>query len=140
MNPKDDFYKNPLYNSYRSIRQVLFNPRNINYPHNGGVGLTMDWNHARDFVADVEAYLGPKPPGMKLARKDHKKNYTLKNLEYAPAITIGRRLSNTIRIRYKGKNLTIKEWSDLLAIPHWTIRQRINRGLPTKQVLHQGKL
>jgi hypothetical protein len=130
--------EHPLYNSYRHIQQAIYNPNCINYPQAGALGLTMDWNDSPSFIADIEAHLGPKPAGMKLARKDHTKGWTLKNLTYSPSYEVGARLDRTVWIRYQGENRPLKEWSKILGISLWTLRRRYKQGQKPKDILRKG--
>jgi hypothetical protein len=127
--------KNPLYNSWRQIQQALYNPKNINYPLAGGIGLSCDWTNSASFIQDVEAQFGPKPPDMKLGRKDQSQGWTLSNLEYSSTVDIGRRLPRVIFLEYNEKRYSLHQWHEITGIPLSTLRDRIHRGCSIKDVL-----
>jgi hypothetical protein len=127
--------KHPLYNSWRQIRQAVYNPKNINYPLAGAIGLICEWSTSASFIRDVEAHLGPKPPDMKLGRKDQSVGWILSNLEYSSTVEIGRRLPRVVFLEYEGKTYTLYEWHEITGIPLSTLRDRHNKGLNPKDIL-----
>jgi hypothetical protein len=127
--------KHPLYNSWRQIQQALYNPRNINYPLAGALGLTCDWNNSASFIQDIEAQFGPKPPDMKLGRKDQSQGWTLSNLEYSSTVDIGRRLPRVIFLEYNGKRYSLIEWHEITGIPLSTLRDRTHKGWAPEAIL-----
>jgi hypothetical protein len=103
----------PLYGRWGQIKQTIYNPNSADYPRNGGAGIGIyePWNEFANFENDINALLGLQPgPGYKLARKDQKKDWEPKNIEWALQSTIGRRNSNSIMIKIGRNSKNIREW------------------------------
>jgi hypothetical protein len=121
------------------MRQVCYNKKNANYASYGAKGIKIgsEFEEFWDFVDIIETRLGPPPNGYlsKLARKDQAGDYTIKNLKWDVAKNVGRRCPRTFRVKYKGKNLPVREWSEITGINFHTILGRIDRGWSPAEAL-----
>lgn len=77
--------KHPLYATWAGMRARCDNPANPNWPKYGGRGIQVHpaWQDAAVFIRDVEAEIGPRPPGMSLDRKDNNGGYEPGNVQWA---------------------------------------------------------
>ena len=129
----------PMYRRWSFMRQVCNNPRHADYNSYGGKGITVGKEFANfwDFVDIIEKKLGPCPNGplSKLARIDQSGNYTIKNLRWDDAKTVGRRVPRTFKMRYKNKTKSLREWSEEYGINFATLVSRYWRGWTPQQCL-----
>jgi hypothetical protein len=89
-------YNHPLYETWRLMIRRCEDPRDRAYPRYGGrvppVTVWGPWHDAARFIADVEAEIGPRPPGRTasgkrplytLDRRDNDGNYEPGNIRWA---------------------------------------------------------
>lgn len=91
--PAHGLTRHPLYPLWSAMISRCENPRNKRYAQYGGRGITvcLEWHDPARFVADVEAEIGPRPPGRTpggmslwtLDRRDNDGNYELGNIRWA---------------------------------------------------------
>ena len=142
---KDDLRavrQSPVFRRYTAIRQMVYNKRCPDYPKVGGAGIRLFWDSARDFHNYIMRHLGPPPNGFhsQLTRKDMTKDYEPGNLMWSECVKVSKRKDRTIKITYKRKTLTIKEWAELRGLNKWFIYGRYCSGYPTAQVLNYEPL
>jgi len=133
--------KHPLYNRWRHIRQVTTNPNNLEYAALSKFKEPL-FEEFETFVHAIESTIGPCPRkrDVRLCRINHKKGWTLDNVDWGNSQLMGSRFLNRVPIKFQGQSLFLHEWSDLLGIKMRTLYSRISRGLPKKQIFHQGRL
>jgi hypothetical protein len=88
-----DVGKHPLYGTWNSMVGRCHNPRVRSYRNYGARGIQVcdHWNPevvgrelaVKLFVADIERWLGPRPPGMTLDRICNDHDYRLDNVRWA---------------------------------------------------------
>lgn len=79
-------HKHPLYGTWANMVDRCTNPRSGGWPRYGGTGIKVcdRWLDIRLFIADIEALLGPRPPGWTLDRwPDNAGNYEPGNVRWA---------------------------------------------------------
>ncbi len=134
----DDPVKNRLFNTYRNIRQNVFNPNNPTYQANqrDGVEVELDWDTFADFYDWVMFKLGPPPfPGARIVRKDQHKGWTRRNLEWNTHRVQGLRLRRCTLIKLGRKTKTLIEWCEELGLSYWTVFARKQRGITDPKLL-----
>lgn len=128
-----------LYRRWTFMRGVCYNPRHSDYKSYGGKGVTIgpEFEEFWDFVDIIERRLGPPPNGYlsKLSRIDQDGDYTIKNLKWDEAKHVGRRMRRTHMLKYKGKNWSLRDWSDVTGINYHTLRGRQERGWKPAEIL-----
>jgi hypothetical protein len=85
--------RHPLYSVWLQMRHRCENPRHHAYARYGGRGITVwgPWHDPARFIADVEAEIGPRPPGRTpggrplytLDRRNNDEGYRPGNIRWA---------------------------------------------------------
>ena len=79
--------RSALYVIWQNMIQRCSNPRHPDYPNYGGrvprVMICAAWWEFAAFARDVEAELGPRPPGMSFDRVDPNGDYAPGNIRWA---------------------------------------------------------
>ena len=123
------------YRTFKSILTRCFNPNCKEYKHYGAKGITIceRWkNSFENFLADM----GKCPPDKtSLDRIDNNGNYEPGNCRWSTAEEQNRNKSNSIKIPYDGKKLSMLEWSKITGLNISTIRNRYIRGYSEDQIL-----
>lgn len=132
--------ESPEYCIWKQIKQRCHNPKNVKYPDYGGRGIAVTFGSFQDFYAEI----GPRPtPLYEVDRKDNSKGYEPGNIQWA---TRGSQMRNTrvnFLLTYRGKSLTMIEWSERTGISLTAIRGRVRLGWSVKKTLTmpvQGRL
>lgn len=132
-----------LYRRWTFMRQACYNIKSSDYKRYGarGIQIDPDFETFWDFVDAIEVHLGPPPFGelSRLSRINQKGNYTIKNLKWDVNKNIGRRTHRVRMLRYKNKNLPLRDWSEITGINFHTMLGRINRGWKPAEVLGYTK-
>jgi hypothetical protein len=131
----------PLYDVWKQIVYRITNPNNPSWGRYGGRGIGIDprWlgdNGITNFVADIEANLGPRPAGdYSLDRKDNNGDYVITNLRWADRTTQNRNASSNVYLEHEGTKLLLCEWAEVTGVPRNTIRDRLRLGWTLEQTL-----
>lgn len=117
----------PEYRIWHGMRQRCRNPNTFRYEDYGGRGISVckRWNKFVNFYADM----GPRPsPEYSLDRINNDGPYKKSNCRWATRQTQSRNGRGCHKIMYRGKNLTIQEWSERYGINRNTLDHRVKRG------------
>jgi hypothetical protein len=120
-----------IYNSWRHVQQVIYNPRNLTNQRwqRNGWPLEEDLGGFKEFLAWTLKKLGPPPDSLsRLVRKDQTRGYLRRNLEWGTHLQQGERLRRTIRVRYQGRSQCITNWSRETGIPYHILYFRHQQG------------
>lgn len=129
----------PLYGSWSNMRRCCYQENSREYATTGAQGIKVYWDKFLDFAAWVEDNLGPRPaPGIKLGRIDHDRDYEPGNLRWSTPKEVGNRCRNNVRMKYKKKTQTIKQWAEEYGVNYHTFRDRMNRNWKLKDALTAG--
>lgn len=131
MRLKDQQIKNRIWNSYRSMRQVIYNPDNQNHKFflRLGTPLEEDLGRFQEFYTWVLDELGPPPnASSRLLRKTHTRGYIRSNLEWGTHRQQGQRLLRCHQIRFRGRSQSPTDWSRELGINYHKIWRRLRAG------------
>lgn len=127
------------WNSWTAMKSRCTNPKNKAFKHYGGRGIQFceRWGSFKNFLTDM----GDRPEGKTLDRKDVNGNYTPSNCKWSTQSEqcINRRGITAYKIN--GENLTIRQWSERLAVSITTLKARLSRNWPLDRVfspLHQN--
>jgi hypothetical protein len=116
-------YGTRAYKSWYSMLQRCGNKNNKAYKNYGGRGIRVcrRWKKFENFYSDM----GDPDPGMSLDRKKVHDHYKPTNCRWVSDITQANNRRNNFRIRWKGKERTLAEWSREVGIKSSIIRRRI---------------
>lgn len=134
-----------IFNCHRNIRQVIYNPRNQTHQAwiQAGVPLEEDVGSFREFLAWTLRRLGPAPsPASRLVRKDQRRGFLRRNLEWGTHRDQGDRLRSTVQIQYRGRRQCLQKWSRETGISYHLLYGRHRSGtLNLSQLIkeHCGK-
>ena len=133
---KDKYHKNrkhgmcindkrhPVYTCWEHMKRRCFNPKNKDYKHYGGRGITIckRWLKLENFVKDM----GEKPtPKHSLDRINNDGNYCKKNCRWATMMQQHNNRRGNLLLTYKGKTQSASDWAREVGLPSYLIRQRI---------------
>ena len=122
--------KDPMYNTWNTIRHRILNPHYKDYRNYGGRGLTLDPEWADDFFAFREwvlQNLGAKPSATHtLDRAENSVGYLKGNLRWATPETQGNNRRSNRRITRDGETLTLKQWCIRLGLNYGAVKMRVN--------------
>jgi hypothetical protein len=128
--------KSKEYKSWCCAKSRCFCTTAINYKNYGGRGITMcpEW---RDSFRAFVNYMGPRPNGSTLERKDVNGNYEPGNCVWAtPKQQCNNRRTNH-RLTVNGETLTIMQWSERTGISATRIYRRIELGISAELAVSQ---
>jgi hypothetical protein len=108
----------PLYPTWYKIRDRCENPANPRYQDYGGRGIRLHgpWHDVRVFIEDIEATIGPRPPGRSpsgkrpaftLDRADNNRGYEPGNVRWA---TWHEQRVNRRTVRKEGAAMRSSSW------------------------------
>lgn len=130
----------PEYQIWKNMKTRCLNPNCKSYPFYGGRGITIcdQWiDSFETFFADV----GERPtPLHTLDRKDNSKGYSPGNTAWNTRKQQANNYRKNHIVTFRGKNYTISQLAEELAVNYWTLKQRISKGFPEKLWGHKGRL
>lgn len=131
-----NFYKQPWYNSYRSMMDRCKNSNAHNYPLYGGRGITVceEWNNIEKFEEWVKE--SDYEVGLTLERIDVNGDYEPNNCKWATMKEQSNNKRNTIRITANGITLTVPEWAELLGVSDKKIYKRRRLGWSDEEIIN----
>ena len=124
---------NRLTRIYSMMKQRCYNPRMPNFKYYGAKGITVcdewknnsqafyDWAISHDYSDDLT-----------IDRIDNNGNYCPENCRWVTMKEQDNHRTNNIVIVFNGESHTIPEWSEIVGIKQYVIRNRINRGWSIK--------
>jgi hypothetical protein len=114
------------------------NKTNKKYPRYGGRGIRVcdRWKSFKNFLSDM----GERPKNHSIDRIDNNVDYTPDNCRWATVKQQANNTSTNIKISYKGKTMTVSEWSDFTGIKYATIWSRHRAGMCLNDVFYVGNI
>ena len=133
------FYKEPWYNSYRSMMDRCNNPHAHNYDAYGGRGIEVctEWYDIEKFEQWVETSNYQK--GLTLERIDVNGNYEPNNCTWETKKGQANNRRNTTYVIIDGVTKTISEWADFSGINRSTLNNRYYKGVRGKELLRKAE-
>jgi hypothetical protein len=128
--------QHPLYELWRGMVRRCHDPKATKYENYGGRGIEVcpAWRESFErFVADI-----PDRPSRShtLDRIDNDGNYELGNVRWATKSEQRRNTRFNRRLRARGRELTLDEWSQITGIPKSTLFNRVRRGWDDERVVN----
>jgi len=132
-NPKHGLRWHPSYGTWNGMMQRCHNRKSKSWKNYGGRGIKVckRWHSVSNFIEDM----GSKPPGHTLDRKNNDRGYYPSNCRWVSGTSQCNNMRKNVRISYRGKTLTLAEWSRLLGISRNTVKGRWRRGFSSRRIL-----
>ena len=126
------FYE-PGYARWNAMMSRCYHPNNKHYSDYGGRGITVceRWRNVTNFLADM----GNPPKGLSLDRIDYHGNYEPSNCRWADDLTQASNRRSVRKIKYNGREITLKEASALKGVPVSVLRKRLRRDWPVEKAI-----
>lgn len=124
------------YRIWKAMKTRCYNPntKDSHIYFEKGIQVCHEWiNDFNRFYEDM----GPCPVGHTLDRIDSNKNYTPSNCRWADHLTQGNNTSRNVLYEYKGRFLTIPQWSRELGLDFNKLRSWMrnkNKKYPVKTI------
>ena len=122
----------PTYRTWQAMLTRCNNPKSRDYKNYGvrGIKVCAGWHYFENFLA----YMGERPQGMTIERKDTNGDYTPDNCVWATKLTQARNTRANSIIMWKGKSMTQAEFSEAVGIKQSTVSYRMRAGWTAEQI------
>lgn len=137
-------YKYPqYYGKYRWMVSVTQCPNHPSYGKYGAQGIQCYWQpyQYKEFEHWLLSTLGHQPtPKHQLCRIDKSGDWVPGNIRWMLPKQRSRTMTKqNVYATYKRKKQVISDWADELGIPFYTLRRRVARGIPIKDIIKEFK-
>lgn len=114
------------YETWRAMLKRCLEPTHPAFQHYGarGIGVCKRWLSFDKFIQDM----GSKPRGMTLERKNNARGYSPSNCVWASVGAQNRNRRGNTLLTFRGRTLTLVEWSEIVGIKDCTLSERLRRG------------
>ena len=136
-NTKHGYHDHPIYFALSHIKQRCCNPKCAEYQNYGGRGITVcdEWlNNPKSFI-DWSIQNGWRK-GLTIDRIDNDKGYEPSNCRWVDMNVQENNKRNNHFLEYKGRRLTISQWSKEIGISRDSINYRILNGWTIEETLN----
>lgn len=126
-----------IYGIWVGMVQRTTKPNNQHYPNYGGRGIKIcdRWRTFEGFYADM----GPTyRDDLTIDRIDNDGPYSPENCRWATYAEQNRNRRDNVRVEWRGRDLLVAEWADLIGLNGRTIGERIRKGWSVDRALTQG--
>lgn len=129
--------KHPLFKTWEGMIARCHNPKATSWDNYGARGIVVcdEW---RDPITGPKAffdYMGERPVGANIDRKDNNGNYEPGNVQWKTKKENLRNRRITVMIEAFGESRTLIEWAEELNMSEDTLRYRINKGYSPEDAL-----
>lgn len=121
---------------YSMMKQRCYNSKMPNFKYYGARGITVcdEWRNSSQSFYKWAISNGYKEE-LTLDRIDNNGNYEPSNCRWVTVKEQGNHRSNNIILSFNGENHTIPEWSEIIGIKQYVIRNRLIRGWSIENAL-----
>ena len=137
--------RDPFYKLWNGIKARCYYPGNISYKNYGakGIRLSENWMIFLNFKKDMyDSYIEhQKIYGSKnttIERIDSNKGYSVENCRWATRIEQNNNTSRNTFITYRGRTLSISQWSRIIEIDRSSLLYRL-RTMPIEIAIKKKK-
>lgn len=137
-NKKHGMSNTRTYNTWVSMRERCFNPKNDKYERYGAKGITVceEWrNSFENFLSDM----GVRPKGMTIDRIDNSKGYCKENCRWATPKEQTLNRFFTKWVTAFGETLCFSDMAEKYGITTTTLRYRLKKGMSLEDALTEKK-
>jgi hypothetical protein len=122
----------PTYRSWQAMMTRCYNHNAKSYKDYGGRGIRVcdGWHYFENFLA----YMGERPDGKTLDRKDTNGDYTPDNCRWATRVEQARNTRSNNIVEFRGVRMTQPEFAELIGIRRETVGWRLRNGWTPEQV------
>lgn len=137
---KHKLCRHPLYRCWYDMIDRCYRQKNKSYNNYGGRGISVCQKWRKSFVAFYDwAIENGWKKTLQLDRKNNSLNYSPSNCRFITAARNNRNKRTNVFLEYDGKKMILPDWATYLGISIWTIRNRLEKGWPIKDVLSRKK-
>jgi len=125
----------PTYVAWTDMLKRCYNRNGGDYDRYGGRGIRVcrRWRH--NFLAFL-ADMGTRPsPAHSLDRRNTNKGYSRKNCRWATRQQQADNKPSTIKLTYRGRTKTLREWAAAARVPRATLWRRVKAGWSMQRAL-----
>lgn len=124
----------PLYARWRAMIERTRNPNSTEFHNYGGRGIRVceRWQSFENFAADMAATFNE---ALTLDRRDVNGNYSPENCYWATAKQQTRNKRNNHVVEWRGRQMVVTDWAELLGLKPNTVIYRLRRGWPVERAL-----
>lgn len=128
--------KSRVYEAWTQLRSRCLNPKHRQFHRYGGRGITVcdRWQGPNGFVNFLED-MGHPPDGMSLDRERNDDGYHPGNCRWATSKTQARNRRSNRLIEYRGRSMTIAEWSEELGVSPVSLGRRLLMGWTVEKAI-----
>lgn len=121
------------YKSWHSMKQRCLNPNDKQFKDYGGRGIDIapDWMYFDNFLA----FMGERPPGTVLDRRNKDRGYRPGNCFWATKEQHMRNRRNNVWLELDGERMILKDWADSLGLDDHSLKQRLQNGWDLRRAL-----
>lgn len=132
--PGHGYCGTPTYSTWHSMIGRCGNPNDPSYGRYGGAGVKVcaRWRKFENFLADM----GERPSlSHSIDRIDSKRGYTRENCRWASHVEQNNNLKSNVRLKFRGREQTLMQWSRELRLSDYAIRNRLRNGWTVERAL-----
>ena len=115
-----------IFKIWVGMKRRCNSPQCPDYPRYGARGIRVCRSWDKSFLSFLRD-MGEAPKGKTLDRKNNDRGYSPSNCRWATPKEQARNRRSSRRIRFKGKNLTVSEWSELTGMSVGLLASRLKR-------------
>lgn len=119
-------YKNPFYNTWKSMMRRCYYKRHESYKNYGARGITVcdEWHDPHAFVKWATDTKPDSNEKLSIERIDSAKAYSPENCTWATRLQQTRNRRNTVYWTIDGETKTLGEWCEQYGIKYQVVRAR----------------
>jgi hypothetical protein len=111
---------------WRQMLRRCYASSYCSFAHYGARGIVVS-ERWRESFANFLSDMGGRPPGCTLDRIDNDGPYSAENCRWATWTEQQNNKRNNVRIKFRGRTLTVREWERELGFSNGTIKARLGK-------------
>lgn len=126
-----------VHSIWRSIKDRCYNPKNYDYKHYGGRGITVCEEWKSDFLSFYNwALSNGYEEGLTIDRIDVNGEYSPENCQWVSIVEQSNNRRNNKVVTFRGESLTIAQWSKKTGVKYGDIQNRLNYGYSFEEAIN----